>query len=151
MVSSSSTSSSAPAPKSYGTVVIQDGTYFPSSSLPDERQRRAPVRMAGEPPAIPPKFVPSGDMKTFVVNLHYTKSSNIFSGGGVLPSGLFVSYEKQFKRITSDKNPVRDVKFFVSQFSGCAEASKLRRRAIALSRIHNTISNETFRFGVQDP
>lgn len=134
---------------SYGTVVIEDGIYKPSP-ISDEAQRRAPVRMAGEPAAIRPKIIPKGSLKTFVVNLHYTKSKDILSGGGIIPSGIFVSYDKQFRRISSDKNPVRDVKSFIANIAGCAEASKIRRRMIALSRIHDTISEEVFRFGVQE-
>lgn len=135
---------------SYGTVVIQDGVYEPGSL--GAEYRNAPVRMSGgEPAPLSPRLVPKSGLVNFVVDLNYTSQRNIYSGGSAVPLGLTVEYAKRFTRIASDRNPVTDAKRFISQFSGCDEATKLRRRMIAISRIHKSISNETFRFGVVDP
>lgn len=134
---------------SYGTVVIQDGVYEPG--FLDPAYRNAPVRMAGEPPPVSPKFVPKAGLVSFVVDLHYKSQRNIYSGGAAVPLGLTVEYGKTFTRIASDRNPVADVKRFTAQFAGCDEAVKLRRRMIAISRIHKSISDETFRFGLVQP
>jgi hypothetical protein len=131
---------------SYGTVVIQDGVYEPGSL--DPRLRMSPVRMDGGTAPIPPRLVSKAGLVNFVVELNYTSQRNIYSGGAAVPLGLTVEYAKKFTRIASDRNPVTDAKRFISQFSGCDEAKKLRRRMIAISRIHKSISDETFRFGV---
>lgn len=132
----------------YGTVVIQDGVYVPNHGSPTDSQRRSPVRFAGQTEAIPPRLEPKSGLKTFVVDLYYSENRVVYSGGRVLSTDLKIDYSKQFTRIASDRNPVKDTKAFVAQFAGCDEASKLRKRIIALSRIHNSISNETLRFGV---
>jgi hypothetical protein len=131
---------------SYGTVVIQDGVYEPA--IQDPSLRRAPVRMAGEAAPLPPRIVQKPGLVNFVVELHYKSYRNIYSGGAAVPLGLTVEYAKKFTRVASDRNPVSDIKKFVSNFASCDEASKLRKRIIAISRIHKSISNETFRFGV---
>lgn len=134
---------------SYGKVVIQDGFYEPGSLAPE--YRNAPVRMGGEPASVNPRIVQKAGLVNFVVDLHYVSQTNIYSGGSAIPLGLTVEYAKRFTRIASERNPVTDAKRFISQFSGCDEAKKLRRRMIAISRIHKSISNETFRFGVVEP
>lgn len=131
---------------SYGKVVIQDGVYESGSLTPE--YRNAPVRMNGEPAPVNPSFVQKAGLVNFVVDLNYTSQRNIYSGGSAIPLGLTVEYAKRFTRIASDRNPVTDAKRFISQFAGCDEAKKLRRRMIAISRIRKSISNETFRFGV---
>lgn len=134
---------------SYGTVTIQDGVYLPSE--PDRRFRNVPVRV--DVPASTPlnRLTPRGDLKTFEMELRYTQYKNIYFSGAALRLSEKVEYSKNIRRIASGSNPTRDLKRLVAQFSGCDEASKLRKRIIALSRIRNSISGETFRFGVEDP
>lgn len=134
---------------SYGTVTIQDGVYLPSE--PDRRFRSAPVRADIPAPAESNRLTPRGDLKTFEMELRYTQYKNIYFSGATLRLSEKVEYSKNIRRIASGSNPTRDLKRLVAQFSGCDEASKLRKRIIALSRIRNSISGETFRFGVEDP
>jgi hypothetical protein len=61
-----------------------------------------------------------------------------------VPAGI--SYSKKINRIASSKNPMKAAKSIISEYAGCDEASIVRKRAIALSRIRLSISGEEFRF-----
>lgn len=134
---------------SYGTVTIQDGVYLPSE--PDRRFRNAPVRADSPIPRESYGLAPKEGLKTFQLELRYVQKKNIYASGSALGLPDSVEYSKSIRRVASASNPTRDLKRLVAQFSGCDEASKLRKRIIALSRIRNSISGETFRFGVEDP
>jgi len=105
--------------KSFGTVVINDS-----------------ASVSGKP----------SKNDTFVVNLTY-RESKYYSDGTVNPVS-FAEFKKSHTRISPEKGLISSVKSFVSQFSGCDEAYKLRKRMIAISRIHKTISGEEFRFPI---
>lgn len=55
-------------------------------------------------------------------------------------------FSKFLRRIDDSKNPIKKAKMFISKYAGCDEASIVRKRIIAISRIKKTISGEKFRF-----
>ena len=136
-------------PNSYGTVQIQDGTYIMSD---------APSAVTGvarlgpqEERVLSPVFVPKASgINTFIVDLHYREYKYVYGSGKAIPTNLTTEYGKRYQRIVSNRNPVAKVKSFVSQYAGKDEASKLRKRMIAIERMHGSISNEVFRFGIGD-
>lgn len=135
--------------KSYGNVVIKDAVYSanPNQQGPFFGFASYPRDIA---PTTPPvKIKPSsGEINTFIVDLYYNNTQYVYNNGKGYPIGSSTSYSKHYKRISSSKNPVAAVKSFVSQFSSCDEAHKLRKRMIAMERIRNSISEETFRFPI---
>jgi hypothetical protein len=60
-------------------------------------------------------------------------------------SSLSAIFSKTINRI-SPYNPMKSAKKIISEYAGCGEASMVRNRAIALSRMRVSISGETFRF-----
>jgi hypothetical protein len=132
----------------YGTLRIVDGVYMPSSHK-EEGLRRGLVRIGGAlRPALGSEIKPGGT--TFLVDLHYEdRAFSYGSGKGFYATELRVSYSRSYKRLASGGNTLKDAKEFVSRFAGCEEAHKLRKRAIALSRIRNSISGESFRFPLE--
>lgn len=136
-------------PNSYGTAQIQDGTYIMSD---------APSPVTGvarlgseEERVLSPVFVPKASgINTFIVDLHYRDYKYVYGSGKAIPTNLTAEYSKHYQRIVSSKNPVAKIKSFVSQYAGKDEASKLRKRMIAIERMHGSISNEVFRFGIGD-
>lgn len=134
----------------FGTLVIVDGTNQPSQaeSAPGTRGM---VWMDGAlaPPPFP-AHAPKG--VTFVVSLNYSEQAYSLTGGMKRPSvGVVANYSQTFKRLASGGNPLKDAKNFVTQFAGCAEAHKLRKRVIALARMRKSISGESFRFPLEAP
>lgn len=133
--------------KSYGTAVIQDGTY--AYGEPD-KHRTGFVSYSdfSKEPAI--KFLPKpSGLKTFVVDLHYAETKYVYrENQSPRATNIPVSYSKQYRRVTSGGNVAGEIKSFVSEFSGCDEAHKLRKRIIALTGLHGTVSSKTFRFGI---
>jgi hypothetical protein len=135
----------------YGTLVMVDGSVpLPrnSASPPDldAGRRRGLVRLGGALAPPMQEFV-DPSKTTFVVELNYSERAFRLSerDGRFVPE-ISVEYSRQFKRLASGGNPLKDAKNFVAKFAGCNEAHKLRKRVIALSRMRNTISGETFRF-----
>lgn len=136
--------------KSYGTAVIQDGTY----AYGEPEARRSGLVSYSDfrnEPAL--KFFPKpSGLKTFVVDLYYSESKNVYrEGRNPQSTSIPISYSRQYRRVASGKNVVGDLKSFVSQFSGCDEAHKLKKRIIALTKLHGTVSSDTFRFGIGEP
>lgn len=136
--------------KSYGTVTIQDGVYeYGDAPIPQtgfvsysEFRREASPRLS-------PK---SSDVKTYVVDLNYIGSKYVYrEGRSPSATRIPVSYSKEYKRIAPDKNTVADLRSFVAQFAGCDEAYKLRKRIIALTGLHGSVSSDVFRFGIGEP
>jgi len=72
-------------------------------------------------------------------------SQNTVSLSGVV-SGSGVQFSKTIHRIAPNKNPIGNAKLFVSHYAGCGEASMLRNRILAMSRIRISVSEEEFRF-----
>jgi len=88
---------------------------------------------------------------TFNVDLYYSKNAHIFNNNSNIQNiNNYISYQKSFKRLASGANPIRDAKNFVAQFAGCDEASKLRKRIIALAKMKVSISNDVFRFPIEE-
>lgn len=109
-----------------------------------------------------PSKVSSGslDLASGVVSLFYGSASSS-SSSEVLQTSLIVDYiyeetvssfrmtntfSKRIDRIASSKNPMKAAKSAVAEYAGCREASMVRKRAVALSRIRLSISGEEFRF-----
>lgn len=136
--------------KSYGTVVIQDSVYVPPEP-PNGRERRGMARYSEEilGAIVPTQKPASSDLKTFVVDLFYSDYKYIYrEGERALPTALPVEYDKTIRRISSAKNVLNEVANVVATYSDCDEARKLRKRMIAISKLRNSISNEKFRFVV---
>ena len=137
----------------YGTLVIVDGVYQPPSPK-DPNGRRGLVRMErGEDGAFrPPTLMSKPGATTFVLDLFYNERAYLYGGPkNPIITGIRTNYTKSLKRLASGGNPVAGAKLLVSEFAGCDEAHKVRGRAIALSRIHKTISGEVFRFPLEAP
>lgn len=134
----------------YGTLVIVDGSEPARRDL-DDRPRRGFVRMGDAlAPRPPQRGAYAGS--TFVVDLKYSDLSFVVSDGlNKSATDISVSYARQFKRLASGGNPLKDAKEFVAKFAGCDEAHKLRKRVIALARTKSSISGIAFRFPVEGP
>lgn len=141
-----------PRGRSFGTVVINDGVYEFSNEIQGDRERRGFVRYSDQnAPEIFPKIRRlSSDLKSFDINIFYRDYKYVYRNFSSLATNFQVEYQKKITRITASKNPLKDVKSHVAEYSDCYEAQKIRKRAIALSRIRATISGEVFRFGVRD-
>lgn len=137
--------------KSYGTAVIQDGTYAYDQN-PANGKRTGFVSYSDFRDEVFPRLFPKPTgLKTFVVELRYAETKYVYrSGRAPYATNIPISYSKQYRRV-SDRNVTGDLKSFVSQFSGCEEAHKLRKRIIALTGLHGSVSDETFRFGIGGP
>lgn len=57
-----------------------------------------------------------------------------------------VFFSKTINRVAPSRNPVGRAKSLISGFAGCREASLVRKRVLAMSRIRLSISEEEFRF-----
>lgn len=137
----------------YGTVEIVDG-IFKAPPPPDGRMRRGFARMAPGPDGVlaPPAQAAKPGASTFVMNLYYNGYAYLWGGTkGPAISGVPVRYSKTIRRLADPSNPVADAKELVVEYAGCDEGAKFRGRAIALSRMHRTISGEEFRFPLEGP
>lgn len=133
----------------FGTLVIIDGSHHQDAPS-DAAFRRGLVRIDG---ALAPPLAPRSNYPgvSFVVELNYSAPVHAMSGGLQNVANMNVSYAKRYRRLASEGNPLKDAKNFVANFAGCDEAHKLRKRAIALSRIKRSISGEVFRFPLEAP
>lgn len=91
----------------------------------------------------PDASVGPGISTSFSVGLGCSQNAIRTIGGGARSKAYF---SKVFNRIAPMANPIRNAKFFVSEYAGCDEASMVRSRALALARVKLSISNEEFRF-----
>jgi len=134
---------------SHGKLVLIDGVYsYPEAS--DDQRRRGYTRMGALAPRVGPSIKPGGT--TFVVELNYRDSAYFYrQGRRPFAADIAIQYSREFKRLASGGNPLKDAVSFIAPFSGCDEAKKVRGRAIALSRIRKSISGETFRFPLEAP
>jgi hypothetical protein len=135
--------------KSYGTVLIQNQIYIEPQD--DSRERRGFARYSNDFESVnKSNSVPKSQSPNFVVELFYKDFKYFYSSNrSVVSSNSIIEYSKQFKRISSGKNIVGEATNFISQFVGCEEASKLRKRIIALERIHNSVTDSKFRFSIK--
>lgn len=135
--------------KSYGVLSIQDGFKATQDNQFDQRERRGFVRYVNHSDKIlgPNSFEKSQNIKTFTVDLYFIKDKYILKNSVTTATNFNVEYNKQFKRV-SGKNTLDEAASFISPYAGCDETKKLRRRLIALERIHNSVSDESFRFPI---
>jgi hypothetical protein len=140
--------------RSYGTVSIQDGVYkFKEVSEKDQEERRGLVRYSEQyvPEIIPKVLESSNDLKSIDINVFYRDYKYTYrSGFRPLATNVQIEYEKKILRIAPSKNVLSQATQKIAEYTGCYGAKKLRKIVIALSRIRNTVSEESFRFGVQD-
>lgn len=132
----------------YGTLVMWDASQ--ASSPPKDESLDMGFAWMGSapPPARRPQIRPVGS--SFVVDLRYSQRAvALDEGSRRIETDVSASYSKSFKRLASGGNPLKDAKNFIAQFAGCKEASKVRGRAIALSRMRNSINGEVFRFPLE--
>lgn len=142
-----------PRGRSYGTVVINDGVYEFNNKIQDDIERRGLVRYSDQyvPEVFPKVLKSSSDLKSFDMNIFYRDYKYVYHKNfSSLATNFQTEYQKKITRISSSKNPLKDVKSYVAEYSDCYEAQKIRKKAIALSRMRTTISGEVFRFGVRD-
>lgn len=136
----------------YGTLVIVDGVDAPPPS-DDGRSRRGLVRMTpDEDGTLAPRVpMPKVGKTMLQLQLHYSQKARLY-GGEKAPilTDLTVSYDRSVSRLSSRSNPIASAKSLVSHYAGCYEAAKFRGRALALARIHKTISGEVFRFPLEE-
>lgn len=137
---------------SYGTLVIMDGSPV-RNERPAEPYNRFVRLGPGPDGAIYPRPPDrTTGITTFFVELNYSDRAYLY--GGIRNSYIAeipVGYKKAINRLAPGGNPLSSATNFIAQFAGCSEAKKVRGRAIALSRIHGTISGETFRFPLEAP
>ena len=60
--------------------------------------------------------------------------------------GVHAGFSKSLRRVASSRNPIRNAKLMISSYAGCDEASIVRKRVIAMSKIRLSVSGEEFRF-----
>lgn len=133
----------------FGTIVIIDGTHqTPDRS--DDELRRGMVRLGG---ALAPRHPPAHNYGgiTFTVDLNYSDTAHAIGEAGRYATDITVAYSRRYKRLASGGNPLKDAKSFVSQFAGCEEAHKLRKRIIATAKTKVSISGLEFRFPLEAP
>lgn len=134
--------------KSYGIVTIQDGVYEYKSEPSTQTGFASYTDFRRE--IVPKLNLKPARPKTFTVDLNYLGYSYIYKEGSSVATKIPNSYSKNYRRLASDKSPVSDMKNFVAQFAGCDEASKLRKRIIALTNLYGSVSSRTFRFGIEE-
>lgn len=99
----------------------------------------------------PPVLSARPESPTVVIELRYNYYAQKYAGGKApLITSVPISYSKSIKRLAKSGNPLGSATSLISQLAGCDEAKMVRGRAIALSRIHKTISGEAFKFRLGD-
>jgi hypothetical protein len=133
----------------FGTIQIVDGSHQPEMPS-DARLRGGLVRIGG---ALAPSRTSTHNHEgtTFVVDLNYSEPVRTLGEGRQYATDMSVSYSRRYKRLSSGGNPLKDAKSFVSQFAGCEEAHKLRKRIIAIAKTKKSISDLSFRFPLEAP
>lgn len=142
-----------PKSRSYGTVSIQDGFYELNDEIPNDQERRGLVRYSSQyvPEIFPKVFRSSNELQSINLNVYYRDYKYVYhSGFRPLATNVQIEFEKKISRIAPSKNALSEVTTRVAEYAGCYEAKKIRKKIIALSRIHNSVSTESFRFGVED-
>ena len=138
--------------KSYGTAVIIDGVFVEQNSLPSESERRSAVRYSDRVESeISPKLITNNSESTFLINLYYRDYKRTYQEEVLQSTNSVVEFKKTFRRVASTKNAIADLKKIVANYAGNIEAGKIRRRSIALGKIHKTISGEVFKFPLPSP
>lgn len=138
--------------KSYGTAVIIDGVFVKNDALPNDPSRRGMVRYSENTrPEITPKIVVNNSESTFVVDLYYRDYKRNFKEGVLQQTNSVVEFKKTIRRIAPTNRSISELKKTVAEYAGPIEAGKLRRRSIALGKIHKTISGEIFKFPLPSP
>lgn len=136
----------------YGTIKIVDG-ILKSTTDSNSSRRRGLVRMEQDADGAfaPRPSASASKSTTLVVDLYYNDHAYLYAGRKApIATSVYVGYSKSVKRLAQGGNPVGSATRLVSDIAGCDEAKKFRGRAIALSRIRKTISEETFRFRLGD-
>lgn len=135
---------------SYGTLVIVDGVYRPAAPHDDARRRGIARLTPGEEEALLPRppIVKTGGC-TLDMEINCTDRAYLW-GGDKMPyiTDVVVEHKKTIRRLSTTANPIASAKRLIAEYAGYQEAAKFRGRAIALSRIHSTISGEVFRFAL---
>jgi hypothetical protein len=136
----------------YGTIRIVDGTHqSPPASGSRSRSGFAKMELGSDGALAPVLESSKTKATTLVVELNYNDYAYLYAGQKApLITSVYVGYKKSIKRLAQGGNPVASATRLVSDLAGCDEAKKVRGRAIALSRIRKTISEETFKFRLGD-
>lgn len=129
-----------------GFLEIQDGIYEIKEKS-DASVRRGFVRQDYTIPQLEPKFTPSSNKKSFQVDISCLTYASVFDEGRLVETKDLIKKETTYRRVAS-KNYTKDIKNFVCKFSGLKHSSLLRKRIIALEKIHKTVSDQKFRFPI---
>lgn len=132
-----------------GTLLINDGVYINKKDNSLEKYTKGLVRkdFVYEPPINRKLIKNSG--KSFEVTVKCTHKMSIYINEISYDTKMVFSKEKKYNRIAG-KNYLKDIKNFISPIAGCDEASKVRKRMIALERMYSTISNKPINFAITD-
>lgn len=135
---------------SKGKVKVVNGTYQPIRTPEIERRlRRGNVRMDTVKGAIVPQFEyrQTGDAKqTFEMNIKCLSKANLMRSGVAVETDDYVKTEKTLRSLT-EKNVTRQIKNDVCEYSNWTEASKVRKRIIAIQRLKK-LDNQEFVFDI---
>jgi len=133
-----------------GFLEIQDGFYEKNVQVDSNLRRGVARQDLIEPEPLKPRFTPSDNKKSFKVDVSCTRFASVYNEGIASDTRIVIQKDTSFTRIAG-KNIIKDIKDFICPISGSYEASLLRKRLIGLQKIHKTISNEVYRFGIQEP
>lgn len=90
-----------------------------------------------------------GIMPDASVNPAKTSSFEIGLGCSVFAFNsprVSANFSKTIRRVSSSSTPPKNAKNIISNYAGCDEATIVRKRVIAISKMKLSISGEEFRF-----
>lgn len=133
-----------------GTLVINDGIFVNKTDSSLSRFAKGMVRkdfIYEEPTK--PNFISKNNQKSFSVKVQCINRMRIYKDQVSYETKMVFTNEKEYRRV-SGKNYLKDVKNFICGITGPSESSKVRKRLIALERIHTTISDQQINFDIKD-
>jgi hypothetical protein len=132
-----------------GSLIINDGVYVNQKDNYLDRYAKGIVRKDFTyEPLVKNKLV-KNNQKSFEVGVKCTYRMSIIKNEISYNTNLVFSNEKNYTRV-SNNNYLKDIKEFICPIAGPSESSKVRKRLIALERIHKSISNQKINFAITD-
>jgi hypothetical protein len=135
---------------SKGKIRIVNGTYQPVKDSDMERRlRRGNVRIDMIKKGIPPDFKyqrTSDGKRTFEMHIKCLSKANLLKNGFVVETDDYVKTEKTLRGL-GEKNITRQIKNEVCEYSDYEEASKVRKRVIAIQNLKK-LDDQEFSFNI---